>query len=292
MTITPPFVAGTVASILAAVKLIFGVSSGSVAVISSALDSLGDCLISAMNYFALKKSHKSPNEQFNFGYAKIEPLAALFEGLFIAGVGLFVAYQGVLKLFDPKPLEFGIALWVMIISVVLTALLVLYLRHASAKSGSMIVYADALHYEVDLFTNLATIAALVAVHFSGLVIIDALFGMAVSAYIVFSALPLVKESLYSLLDASLPDEMTNEIKELIAKKEKILSTHLIRTRKSGNICYFGAHLVFDPNIILKEAHEVEEELEREIRQKFSENKWIFEVHFDITDDEKEERGEI
>ena len=290
--ITPPFIAGLTASVLAVIKLVFGLSSGSMAVVSSALDSLGDCLVSAINFFALKKASAQPNEKFNFGYGKIEALTTLFEGFFIMAAGLFVAYGGVMKILNPEPIDFGIGAVVMVISLVMTTALVIYLRHAAAKYDSMIIYADATHYQVDLLTNAATLAALIVVHFSGLVIIDALFGIGVSAYIVLQAMPLIKESVYMLLDGSLPTEVTDEIKELIAKKELILSTHLIRTRKSGNICYFGVHLVFDPNITLAKAHECEAELEKEIKERFSQNKWIFEIHFDITDDEEIERGEI
>lgn len=292
MTITPPFIAGCVAAFLATLKLIFGVASGSVAVISSALDSLGDCLISAMNFFALKKAGDKPNEKFNFGFGKIEALTTLFEGFFIMGAGFLVAYGGVMKILNPQPVDFNIGAIVMLISLIVTAGLVFYLRRASVKYKSMIINADAVHYQVDLLTNAATLAALVVVHFSGLVIIDALFGIGVSAYIVLGAMPLIKESIYMLLDGSLPSEITDEIKQIIESKEEVLSTHLIRTRKSGNICYFGAHLVFDPNITLAKAHGCEEELEKEIKQRFSEHKWIFEIHFDITDDEEQERGEI
>ena len=108
MKITPPFVAGVVAGILALVKFGFGVASGSIAVISSALDSLGDLLVSAMNYFALKKSCAKPNSKFNFGYGKVEALATLFEGIFIIGAGLFVAYGGVSKIINPEPIDFNV----------------------------------------------------------------------------------------------------------------------------------------------------------------------------------------
>lgn len=288
MSITPPFVAGVVAGVLALIKFGFGVASGSIAVMSSALDSLGDLLVSAMNYFALKKSGAKPNKKFNFGYGKVEALATLFEGIFIIGAGLFVAYGGVQKIINPEPIDFNVGALVMVISIVLTALLVIYLRRAAAKYDSMIIYTDAVHYEIDLITNAATLAALVAVHYSGLVIIDALFGMGVSAYIVFRAVPLVQDSIYMLLDGSLPKEMTEQIEKIVNSKEQVLSTHQMRTRKSANVCYFSAHLVFDPQTTLAAAHEIEEEIEAEIRKKFNESKWIFEIHFDVSQDEEDE----
>lgn len=289
MKINPPFIAGCVAAFLAVFKFVFGLSCGSMAIISSAIDSLGDCFVSIVNFFALKKAQAAPSDRFNFGYGKIEPLAALFQALFIMCMGAFVSYGSVLKILNPMQIELGAGILVMIVSILATLALVWYLRRASVKTQSMIVYADALHYEMDLFTNAATLAALVVVHFSGAVIIDALFGLAVSIYIIFSALKLAKNSIYALMDESLPEPIVAALKEIIKSNSEILSFHAFTTRKSGNISFLGVHLVFAPDISLQKAHEVEVQLENAVREKFKENKWIFEIHFDIEDDSHKER---
>ena len=90
-------VAGATAFTLAAVKFAAGLIGGSVAVLSSAIDSMLDLLVSALNFFAIRKSQAAPDAKFNFGYAKLEALAAMFEGVLIVGAGAFIFYGACLS---------------------------------------------------------------------------------------------------------------------------------------------------------------------------------------------------
>ncbi|CUU68663.1 cation diffusion facilitator family transporter [Campylobacter hyointestinalis] len=284
-----PVVAGAVAIILAIVKFIVGITSGSLAVLSSAIDSMLDCLVSALNYFALKKSNANPNDKFNFGYGKVEALVALFEGAFIVGIAVFICYSSVQKLLNgAKSVETTSAMLVMAISMVLTGLLVLYLRRVYKKTGNLIIKADALHYKTDLLTNLAIFIALFVIWITGYDVVDAIFGIVVSIYIAFSAFGLVKEGVYILLDGALPSDVVRAIIDILNSKEDVKSYHYLKTRKSGEKSFFSVHLVFDPNISLSKAHKVADDIESDIKSKFSTQKWVFDTHFDIEDDRDKE----
>lgn len=284
-----PVVAGAVAIILAIVKFIVGITSGSLAVLSSAIDSMLDCLVSALNYFALKKSNANPNDKFNFGYGKVEALVALFEGAFIVGIAVFICYSSVQKLLNgAKSVETTSAMLVMVISMVLTGLLVLYLRRVYKKTGNLIIKADALHYKTDLLTNLAIFIALFVIWITGYDVVDAIFGIVVSIYIAFSAFGLVKEGVYILLDGALPSDVVRAIIDILNSKEDVKSYHYLKTRKSGEKSFFSVHLVFDPNISLSKAHKVADDIESDIKSKFSTQKWVFDTHFDIEDDRDKE----
>lgn len=284
-----PVVAGAVAIILAIVKFIVGITSGSLAVLSSAIDSMLDCLVSALNYFALKKSNANPNDKFNFGYGKVEALVALFEGAFIVGIAVFICYSSVQKLLNgAKSVETTSAMLVMVISMVLTGLLVLYLRMVYKKTGNLIIKADALHYKTDLLTNLAIFIALFVIWITGYDVVDAIFGIVVSIYIAFSAFGLVKEGVYILLDGALPSDVVRAIIDILNSKEDVKSYHYLKTRKSGEKSFFSVHLVFDPNISLSKAHKVADDIESDIKSKFSTQKWVFDTHFDIEDDRDKE----
>lgn len=284
-----PVVAGAVAIILAIVKFIVGITSGSLAVLSSAIDSMLDCLVSALNYFALKKSNANPNDKFNFGYGKVEALVALFEGAFIVGIAVFICYSSVQKLLNgAKSVETTSAMLVMVISMVLTGLLVLYLRRVYKKTGNLIIKADALHYKTDLLTNLAIFIALFVIWITGYDAVDAIFGIVVSIYIAFSAFGLVKEGVYILLDGALPSDVVRTIIDILNSKEDVKSYHYLKTRKSGEKSFFSVHLVFDPNISLSKAHKVADDIESDIKNKFSTQKWVFDTHFDIEDDRDKE----
>ncbi|MFW5606806.1 cation diffusion facilitator family transporter [Campylobacter hyointestinalis] len=284
-----PVVAGAVAIILAIVKFVVGITSGSLAVLSSAIDSMLDCLVSVLNYFALKKSNANPNDKFNFGYGKVEALVALFEGAFIVGIAVFICYSSVQKLLNgAKSVETTSAMLVMAISMVLTGLLVLYLRRVYKKTGNLIIKADALHYKTDLLTNLAIFIALFVIWITGYDVVDAIFGIVVSIYIAFSAFGLVKEGVYILLDGALPSDVVRTIIDILNSKEDVKSYHYLKTRKSGEKSFFSVHLVFDPNISLSKAHKVADDIESDIKSKFSTQKWVFDTHFDIEDDRDKE----
>lgn len=284
-----PVVAGAVAIILAIVKFIVGITSGSLAVLSSAIDSMLDCLVSALNYFALKKSNANPNDKFNFGYGKVEALVALFEGAFIIGIAIFICYSSIQKLLNgTKSVETTSAMLVMVISIVFTGLLVLYLRRVYKKTGNLIIKADALHYKTDLLTNLAIFIALFVIWITGYDAVDAIFGIVVSIYIAFSAFGLVKDGVYILLDGALPSDVVCAIIDILNSKEDVKSYHYLKTRKSGEKSFFSVHLVFDPNISLSKAHKVADDIESDIKSKFNTQKWVFDTHFDIEDDRDKE----
>lgn len=282
---TAPIVAGTTAVLLAIIKLIAGLMSGSISVLSSAIDSMLDCIVSGFNYFALRKSKQGPDDKFNFGYGKLEALVALLEGAFIIGIGIFICIQSIQK-FYAKNHDFNIdvGLYVMILSFVITGILILYLNFVSKKSGNLIIKTDALHYQTDFLTNLAIIITLIIIKFTGLTIIDAIFGIIVSIYIVFSAIKIIKEGIYTLLDGAIDENIVDDITKFIISRDDVTDFHDLRTRKSAKTCFFYIHMVFHPGISLSKAHAIGDEVEHYIQTKYDSYSWIINLHFDPIDD--------
>lgn len=277
--------AGTTAFLLAVVKFIAGIYSGSVSVLSSAIDSMLDLLVSALNFFALRKSQAAPNAKFNFGYTKLEAMAAMFEGILIIAIAAFIFYESILKFrADETNIDINSSLYVMIFSLLVTGALVAFLNSVAKRTNNLIIKADALHYKSDFFTNLGIIVALIVIKFTGFVIIDAIFGIAISGYIANSAIALMKESFGVLLDEALNPQIVTKIEEIIGSKSEIKSFHDLTTRKSSDICYLGVHLVFDRDISLLKAHRISDEIENEIRSEFKELKWDITTHLDPYDD--------
>lgn len=151
----------SVALSLLILKVITGLSTGSVAVLSSAVDSMLDFFVSMFNYVALKTSEKGADESFNYGRGKIEALAAFIEGVIITLSGSYIIYEAVMKLISGKGIDnLGPAMVVMVISVVATSLLVVFLAKVAKKTGSLVVEADSLHYKTDLYTNVGILFSL------------------------------------------------------------------------------------------------------------------------------------
>lgn len=280
-------VASITALALSILKLIFGVLSGSVAIIASAIDSLLDVGISIFNFFALKKAESKPSELFNYGLGKVEFLASSLEGAIIFISGLYIFYLSIEKLIEPQESEFlGISLIVMIISFFITLLLVLFLSKVAKVSKSQVVRADALHYRVDLFSNGAVILAVGIVHFSGLHFVDAIFGLLIAIYICFNAFKLICDSVSLLLDRAVDKELLGKIVSVLENVEakEFSGFHELKTRQAGSIIFIDVHLVFTPNITLFNAHNIADNIESNIKALDSSASFIINAHLDPYDD--------
>ncbi|EHR0859930.1 cation transporter [Campylobacter jejuni] len=283
-------VASLCAIVLALVKFIIGLTSGSVAVLSSAIDSLMDFAISAFNFLALKKSSQKANENYNFGFSKIEALMGLLEGVFIVGVGIFIFYESILKIYYKEEIkDLNSSIYVMIFALIMTFFLVLFLNYVAKKTKSLIIESDALHYKTDCLTNTCTLGALVLIYFTNLHIIDAIFGIVISLYTAFSAFKIIKKALAFLMDEALPKEQVDKICTLISNNPEIISYHELKTRKTPSCNYLSVHLVFCPIISLLNAHKISDEIEEGVRKMFENEKWDIQIHLDPYDDAEQER---
>ncbi|MCX2682784.1 cation diffusion facilitator family transporter [Campylobacter sp. MIT 21-1685] len=283
-------IASICALLLALVKFFIGLASGSVAILSSALDSMMDLVISLFNFLALRKSSQKPNASYNFGFSKIEALVGLLEGCFIAIISIFIFFQSIQKMYKYEEIsDINSGMFVMFFSLVCTLILVLFLTYVAKKTNSLIVESDCLHYKTDLLTNCCTLLALIVIYFTQWHFIDAIFGIAASFYIAFSACSIVKKSLPFLMDKALESEKVKQIYTLIKNHKDVLSFHDLKTRKTPNINYLSVHLVFCPIISLFHAHKISDEIEQNIREKFCNEKWEFQIHLDPYDDQEVER---
>ncbi|WP_200762222.1 cation diffusion facilitator family transporter [Nitrosophilus alvini] len=278
-------IASIVAGILVIIKLVIGIMSGSVAVLASAIDSILDIFVSMFNYFALHNAEKPPSEKFNYGLGKIEALAAVIEGTIITMSGLFIFYEAVKNIIEQKELSYlGSSIAVMVISIILTGGLVAYLTYVYKKTGNMVVKSDALHYKTDLLSNSAVLLSLAIVYFTDFHIIDAIFGILIAIYIIYSAFGLIKEGVLMLMDISLEEEVVEKIRKIIEEEPEITDYHYLKTRKSGPFNFVDVHLVFTPEIPLLAAHKVSDKIEEEIKKIDPNAKWHITIHLDPYDD--------
>ncbi len=278
-------VSTSVAAVLVIIKMTFGILSGSVAVLASAIDSLLDLSVSAFNYFALHNAEKPADDKFNFGRSKIEPLAAVIEGTIISVSALFILYQAVSNIVNTKELShLDESLAVMLISIILTGFLVLFLNHIAKKTNNMVIKADALHYKTDLFSNAAVLVAIFLVSYTGEALIDSILGVGIAIYMVISAYPIIKEGVLMLLDAALEKEEVDKIHALLQADKEITNYHYLLTRRSGSDIFISVHVVFNVTITLFDAHNITDRLEVDIEKLFPDNSVQIIVHMDPYDD--------
>ena len=275
----------SVAALLVLLKLTVGVLSGSIAVLASAIDSLLDLTVSLFNYFALHNAEKDPDEQFHFGRSKLEPLAAVIEGTIISFSALFILYEAISKITHPAPMEYmDVSIYVMIVSFIITGLLVVFLNYVAKKTKNMVIRADALHYKTDIFSNAAVLFALVGVKYTGEQLIDPILGIAIALYMIYSAIPIVKEGILMLLDVALPKEDVDNIQEVLANEDGISNYHYLQTRESGSHIFISYHLVFNVSISLYDAHLIADKIEAKIKTLFTDKRVHILTHMDPYDD--------
>jgi cation diffusion facilitator family transporter len=275
----------SVAALLVLLKMTVGILSGSIAVLASAIDSFLDLTVSLFNYFALNSSEKDPDDQFHFGRSKIEPLAAVIEGVVISLSALFILYEALTKIAHPRDMAYmSESVGVMVASFVITAGLVAFLIYVAKKTNNMVIRADALHYKTDLFSNGAILFALLAIHYTGEQLIDPILGIAISIYMIYSAIPIIKEGILMLLDAALPSEDVEAIKEIIKSEPVITDYHYLKTRESGSHIFISVHTVFNVSISLYDAHLIADRVEAKIKEHFKDKTTHILIHMDPYDD--------
>lgn len=280
-------VSSSVAAVLTLIKLAIGITSGSVAVLASAVDSILDMFVSIFNYFAISNSEKPADRIFNYGRGKIEALASVIEGTIISISGLFLLYQAAKKAINNEASQYlEISIYVMIISLIITILLVIYLSYIAKKTNSMVIKADALHYKTDVFSNAAVLISLLLVTFTGYEIIDVIVGGGIALYIIYSAYSLIQEGILVLLDRAVDEEVVSNIEEIIKQNDKVNTYHLLKTREAANQTFVEVHLVFNCLITLMEAHKASDSIENKIKKLDSRRDWIINIHMDPYDDFK------
>ncbi|MDD3817256.1 MAG: cation diffusion facilitator family transporter [Thiovulaceae bacterium] len=280
-------VSTSVAATLVFIKMIVGVLSGSIAVLASAIDSFLDLTVSLFNYFALSNAEKDPDDKFHFGRSKIEPLAAVIEGVVISFSALFILYEAFVKILHPREMNYmNEAIGVMVVSILITAALVYFLNSVAKKTGNMVIKADALHYKTDLFSNGAILFALALISITAEQLIDPILGVLIAVYMIYSAVPIIKEGILMLLDAALSEEEIQKLVAAIESEPLANDYHDLKTRASGSHIFLTVHIVFNDKISLVDAHAVTDSLEEKFQKCFEDKTVHALIHMDPYDDSK------
>ena len=280
-------VSSSVATLLVIVKLVLGIASGSVAVLASAIDSLLDMLVSGFNFFAIKKSEEHPDDEYHYGKGKIQAIAAVIEGTIITISGIYIIYEAIKKLSrGTETTLLTPSIVAMSLSIIITYLLVQYLLKVARKTDNLVIKADALHYKTDLWSNAAVLLALGLVYMTGIDALDAVIGLGIGLYIIYSAYEIIQEGIMILLDRALDAEMVENIGKILSNHPEITSYHWLKTRTDGTTNFVEFHMVLRPNMLLLEAHRIADQVEDQIFLLDTNKNWIITPHFDPYDDER------
>lgn len=263
---------------LALVKAVAWWLSGSVSLLAGLTDSLLDGAASLLNLIAVHYSLRPADDDHRYGHGKAEALAGLGQALFIGVSAVLVAIHGVQRLLDPQPLgDTGAGIAVMVLSIMLTAVLLLFQRHVVRTTGSTAIHADSLHYRSDLLLNASILVALLLAG-AGLLWLDAAFGIGIAGIILWSALGIVREAAAVLMDEELAPQHTERMHALACGVPDVLGAHDLRTRRSGTLWFVQMHVELPAELTLEEAHARCEAVSAAIRAEFPQSDVL--VHAD------------
>lgn len=255
-----------VAAVLIAAKVAAWLATDSVAVLSSLLDSLLDAAASLVNLVAVRHALTPADEEHRFGHGKAEPLAGLAQSAFVCGSAVILLMEAIHRFGSPQPVqrpEIGIA--VSVLAIVASAGLVWYQRRVVARTGSVAIAADSLHYGADALLNGAVVAAILIGAFLDAPHVDPLFGALISLWILRGAARIARQSFDLLMDRELPPGDRERILRIARARPEVLDVHDLRTRSAGTHIFVQMHIELDADMRLARAHEIADAVEHEIR---------------------------
>lgn len=253
-------------SIIGAVtKTIVGLVTGSMTMLSSAVDSAGDLIISLANLFVVRISDREADDDHNYGHTKVEGLGAIFEGGFIFAAGAFVIYEAIHKAMigeDSHDSVLGIVVMLPLLAITIGT--VMHMRKVAKETGSLVLKADALHYATDVYVNIGVLVALGLVWLTHEPLIDSIISIFIALYMIYSAFHVVREGVNVVMDKSLDKELVERIREVLVGCREIESFHDFKTR-GGKIPHVDFHVVVRPDMTAQEIHEVFLSLRQKVR---------------------------
>ncbi len=248
-------------------KLIVGLLTGSLGILSEALHSALDFVAAVITYFAVKISDKPADENHQFGHGKYENLSAFIETILLFVTCFWIIYEAISRLVSGNT-EIEISYWSYI--VVIASIIIDYSRsrelmRVAKKYNSQALEADALHFSTDIWSSSVVLLGLICAQF-GFFLADSIAALIVAAIVIFIAYKLGKRSIDVLLDRTSVE--TYKIVETILKKiPEVLKFHNLRIRTSGAYTFVEVSIHVDPKMSIEKAHEISHLVENAICEK-------------------------
>lgn len=252
-------------------KIVAGVLSGSVSIISEAIHSGMDLMASIVALLSVKHSVRPADRNHPFGHGKIENISGLFEGVLIFIAAGLIIKEAVKKIFTPAEIEQSyIAIAVMIISALVNFFVSKELYKVAKEEDSMALEADALHLKTDIYTSLGVAIGILLMQITGILMLDSIVAILVALLIIKEAWELSKNAFENLIDVRLSESEELEIKSIIKSHDnEFIDYHKLKTRKSGNIKHIDFHITVNPNCTVKEGHDIITRLKKDMNERLN-----------------------
>jgi cation diffusion facilitator family transporter len=251
-------------SLLILLKVIAGTVTGSVAILTDAIQSSIDLIASVVALLSVRKADEPADESHRYGHEKIENLGSALEGILVlVGAGV-IAFEAIRRLIRGGEIQLvGIGIAVAGASAALNLAVAYYLRRAAKATESVALEGDAAHLLSDAGTSMGVLVALVLIKATGAQWIDSAVALLVAGVSVVMGGRIVSRSGRVLADEALPDAELRAIREAVLEfgDRGVVGYHKLRTRKAGARRYVDLHVQFREGTTLEEAHETAHQLQ-------------------------------
>jgi len=254
-------------------KIIAGVISGSIGIISEAIHSGSDLIASLITFFSVSESSKPADDDHQFGHGKYEDFTSFIEGSLIILAAIYIVYEALKKIIFSLRIEVDttVGLSVMLISVIANFVVSKYLFKVAKKTGSTALYADGEHLRTDIYSSLAVLIGLILVRITDNHIFDPLIAIIVAIIIFSTGYKICDNARKNLVDTSLDENEISQIKSILEKYEgeEIISIKTLKTRKSGLMKNIEITLIVEKSMQIINSHilcdKIEEDIENELK---------------------------
>lgn len=260
--------------------------TGSIGLLSDALESLVNLAGASMALIMLTIAARPADESHVYGHSKAEYFASITEGILILGAAAGIASAAVDRLIHPRSLDqLGLGLGISILASLINLFVARKLMDEGKKRNSITLEADAQHLMTDVWTSAGVIGGVALVGFTGWNILDPLIAIAVAINIIWTGVKLVRRSVAGLMDAALPEQDQNRIQEVMAKyRERGVSFHALRTRQAAARRFISIHILVPGDWSVHDAHHIAEDFESDIRNVLGGVVTVF-THLEPVEDE-------
>lgn len=255
---------------LTVLKLVVGLTTGSMGILSEAAHSLLDFGAALLTFFAVRVGDKEADEHHHYGHEKVESVSALIETGLLFLTSAWIIYEAVTRLISGKS-EVEVtwyAFAVVIFSIIIDYSRSRALKKVATETKSQALEADALHFSSDILSSLTVMIGLIFV-LLGYKQADAIAALGVSLFVLHAGFRLGKRTIDVLVDA-VPAGLSGKIEELIKQVEGVISIKRIRIRPAGITIFIDVTITVSNKLSIKEAHAIADKIEKKIKTQIPE----------------------
>lgn len=242
--------------------------TGSVGLLSDAMESFVNLAAALMTLAMLVVAARPPDEEHAYGYGKAEYFASGFEGSLILVAAVAIGVAAFNRLITPQPLQaIGLGLAISVAAALVNLAVALVLARAGRHYQSIALEADARHLLTDVWTTAGVVVAVLLVAVTGWDRLDPLIALVVAAYILQAGVSLVRRSFLGLMDRALPATDRRAIEVLLERHgSEGVRYHALRTRQVAGRSFVSVHILVPGTWTVQRGHDLLERIETEVRE--------------------------